>query len=78
MTCVRRGLHLIQSFVAARLERLAPELAGLEDRTVHCTRCNQDTQHRPGREVPHHSDLVAELLGRGLAQGAYLKDRVSP
>ncbi|MFG2716383.1 hypothetical protein ACGFX2_38555 [Streptomyces goshikiensis] len=52
MTYVRRGLHLIQSFVAARLERLAPELAGLEDRTVQCTRCFQDTLVAGDGEAP--------------------------
>ncbi|WP_148589765.1 hypothetical protein [Streptomyces sp. WAC01526] len=42
MLHVRYGLNRIQGYVDTRMSRLADELAGLEDRTVQCTRCFQD------------------------------------
>ncbi|MFE3608251.1 hypothetical protein [Streptomyces goshikiensis] len=43
MLHVRHGLNRIQGYVDERLSRLGADLEGLEDRTVQCTRCFQDT-----------------------------------
>lgn len=52
MLVVRKGLLHIQGFVDERMSRLAAELEGLEDRTVQCTRCFQDTLVAGDGEAP--------------------------
>ncbi|MEV7478174.1 MULTISPECIES: hypothetical protein [Streptomyces] len=52
MLHVRHGLNRIQGYVDTRMSRLAGELAGLEDRTVQCTRCFQDALVAGDGEAP--------------------------